>query len=121
MPFDGSKTTEKLDILMELVSKSQDISQWSFCHCLWHECIEHPRLAELGLADLGENMLVDARGGRAWANVPVRCGPIADFFLRGTPFANTDRSRFACMMFGAYRKQHKHQYLKDLMEGDHAF
>lgn len=119
MPFDGSKTTERLDILMELVSTNQDISQGSFCHCLWHECIEHPRLAKLGLADLGER---ERGGGRVWVNVPVRWNSIADFFFKGTPFADTaDGWRFACTMFGGYPKQVKHQYLKALMEGDHAF
>lgn len=120
MPFDGTKTTERLDILMELVSKNQDVRQLSFCDCLWHECIEHPRLAELGLADYGEMTPYRFAGcPTELTNIPFNAARIGGFFLAGTPFTE-NYSRFGYTMFGARSKEAKHQYLKTLMEGDHA-
>lgn len=112
MPFDGVKTTEKLDILIELVSKNQDIGQSSYCNCLWHECTAHPRLRELGILDL---CFGDA------SPIPKSALEAAKFFTDGTPLATCFQSSFAGAMFGTSSKKAKQKYLMDLMEAYNAF
>lgn len=118
MPFDGMKTPEKLDILLDLMAKP-DLGQQSYCSCLWHECVDHPRLIELGIRNISYDV-ISANTGKLAMRPPITKEAAAKFFFAGTPLSHVDYGAVGDYLFGGADKIVKCHYLKRLLELNHA-